>query len=160
MRRTRKVTPTKLTLDFVTLPALKSVWEVVWELLTSRSWLEKALALFVIPIFGMVGMFLLPYALLYDACVFVARGFVAFGEAMEEPARGSPLVTRPKSSARASIPASPAGVRCAYCHDETLGLTTSTCEGCGTLLHLACSAELGACPTLGCAKARPPRRRA
>lgn len=39
-------------------------------------------------------------------------------------------------------------LRCAYCHADAFGAVT--CEGCRTLVHPACSAEVGRCPTLGC----------
>lgn len=46
-------------------------------------------------------------------------------------------------------------LRCAYCHDAAAG--ARACEGCGTLLHPGCLKESGGCPTLGCARAAPPR---
>ncbi|RMG16357.1 MAG: hypothetical protein D6731_06415 [Planctomycetota bacterium] len=50
---------------------------------------------------------------------------------------------------------------CPYCRevlDE--GATTWSCGGCGARLHPECHAELGRCPTLGCAEAaREPEQR-
>jgi len=47
-------------------------------------------------------------------------------------------------------------VRCAYCHDDLLGLRWS-CPVCGTQLHTDCRAALrrGPCATLGCPGDRP-----
>jgi hypothetical protein len=51
-------------------------------------------------------------------------------------------------------------LRCAYCHDA-FGLDARIrCPRCSTLLHADCWADLGRCPTLGCAHAHsaPPLR--
>jgi hypothetical protein len=46
-------------------------------------------------------------------------------------------------------PTAPA--RCAVCHAELAPAATVRCPGCATALHAECGAELGRCPTLGCA---------
>ena len=43
-----------------------------------------------------------------------------------------------------------APLRCAYCHDALSADGARSCDGCGTLLHPGCLAEVGACPVLGC----------
>jgi hypothetical protein len=58
-----------------------------------------------------------------------------------------------------------ADARCPYCLD-TLAQPTRACAHCATVLHAACRADLGRCPTTGCAAAvarpspTPPSRRA
>jgi len=44
--------------------------------------------------------------------------------------------------------------RCVYCRDEVTPAELDECPGCRTTLHVACRAELGRCPTAGCADAR------
>jgi hypothetical protein len=44
-----------------------------------------------------------------------------------------------------------AALRCALCHDDVDDEAPS-CRGCGTRLHVECGAELGGCPTSGCAE--------
>jgi hypothetical protein len=39
--------------------------------------------------------------------------------------------------------------RCAFCHDD-LGEEVAICDGCRTVLHRDCRAQLPECPTLGC----------
>ena len=54
---------------------------------------------------------------------------------------------------------SASALRCAFCHDQLV--EALACGACGTRLHEACWAELGACPSLGCnerVEALPPRR--
>ncbi len=45
-----------------------------------------------------------------------------------------------------------APVRCSICHGD-LGRETESCSECGTACHHDCRAQLGRCPTLGCARA-------
>lgn len=45
--------------------------------------------------------------------------------------------------------------RCAYCRGGVQHGGARVCEGCGTCLHADCLAELGSCPTLGCAEPAP-----
>jgi hypothetical protein len=51
-----------------------------------------------------------------------------------------------------------AALRCAACHDG-LGPRRLRCRACGTLLHEACLADLGRCPTIGCSAALAGRPR-
>jgi hypothetical protein len=46
--------------------------------------------------------------------------------------------------------------RCAYCHDDGVGVVA--CASCGVALHAECWTHAGrSCPTIGCAERRPPR---
>lgn len=47
------------------------------------------------------------------------------------------------------------GQRCAYCHGELGDEEVATCEGCQVTLHVACRAEVAACPTRGCGRRGP-----
>lgn len=70
-------------------------------------------------------------------------------------APGGPLVPR------LSLEVQP-GQRCPYCRERVAAPEASSirpCAGCGAVLHDACWAELGRCPSAGCgAPARDPRR--
>jgi hypothetical protein len=49
--------------------------------------------------------------------------------------------------------------RCVYCRaDVASPAELDECPGCRTTLHIACRAELGRCPTVGCAPTRPAAR--
>src|SRR5262245_47744532 len=51
-------------------------------------------------------------------------------------------------------------VRCALCHDALGRGRASPCSGCGTVFHEECHAAQAGCPTLGCGRVTPRRRRA
>jgi len=149
MRRRPRTEP----LQYVTGPTFRLIWGTVRDLFAG-SWLEKFLAPLVGLLLVCVAWVFLPYLLLFDLAVVLERAFSP-GDASASPQAGIRVGPREPLAFPA---AGGVGLRCAYCHDETSGLT-HTCGECGTLIHTSCAAELGGCPTLGCSKAREPRKR-
>lgn len=150
MRRSPRQEPLK----YVTGPTFMLIGATVGNMLKT-SWIERLLALFLVgPLLITVVLPFLPLLLLYDFAVLMDHG-VGFDAPRGREAAEIKIGERESLVFRAG---EGAGLRCAYCHDETSGLT-HTCSECSTVVHTSCAAELGGCPTLGCSKAREPRKK-
>ena len=47
-------------------------------------------------------------------------------------------------------------LRCPYCHEDLSVAPSIACDACATETHLACLAEHGGCPIMGCAEVAHP----